>query len=245
MIHLILEQPGKEAQQVRKRLISSGGFTLLEVMVGVAIISLLTLLIYPAIGQARLAANRGKCMANQRQIGLGLQLYANDHAGEFPPTTHSTGSFRKERSWVFELAPYLDDVDRVRVCPSDEPRRQKRILDGGFTSYVLNDQVFDNYEHNSFLKIPRPTKTILLFILSMSRNPSATWDHVHGGGWNSWAAATYDIEPDRHRAGARSADRMKGSANYLYADGHVENISAKAFKNIFDQGINPAAVPTE
>jgi len=38
---------------------------------------------------------------------------------------------------------------------------------------------------------------------------------------------------------------MKGSANYLYADGHVENISAKAFKNIFDQGINPAAVPTE
>jgi prepilin-type N-terminal cleavage/methylation domain-containing protein/prepilin-type processing-associated H-X9-DG protein len=235
----------EKSQGFRGRFSSYCGFTLLELLVVIAILGLLVALAVPAVGEARVAANRGKCMANLRQIGLALQLYANDNGGEFPPTTHSTGSFRKEKSWVFELAPYLDDVDKVRVCPSDEPKRQKRILDGGFTSYVLNDQVFDDYQHSNFLRIPRPTKTILIFILSMSRNPSATWDHIHGAEWTSWDAATYDIEPDRHRSGARSKDRMKGSANYLYADGHVENISAKNFKSLFDQGINPAAVPTE
>lgn len=221
------------------------GFTLLELLVVISILGVLVALAVPALGDARVAANRGKCMGNQRQIGLALQVYANDHGGEFPPSTHTTGSFRKERSWVFELAPYLEEVDRVRVCPADEPQRQKKILDGGFTSYVLNDQVFDNYNHNRFMKIPRPAQTILLFILSANRNPSATSDHIHGGEWTSWVAALNDIEPDRHRSGDRSSDRTKGSANYLYADGHVENIRANEFKELFAQGINPAAVPTE
>ncbi len=55
-----------------------------------------------------------------------------------------------------------------------------------------------------------------------------------------------DIEPDRHRLGARSSDRQEGSANGTFStDGHAETISAKTFKKYFDDGINPAAVPTE
>lgn len=215
----------------------------MELLAVVAVLGILTALAIPAIGGARVAGQQAKCLANQRQIGLALQQYANDHDGEFPPTTHSTGALQKERSWVFELAPYLDAIDAVRVCPSDEPKRRKRILDGGFTSYVLNDQVFDRPEYNALLRIPRPAQTILLFILSANRNPSATWDHIHGEEWTSWAAALNDIEPDRHRVGARAADRMKGSANYLYADGHAENKSAREFKSLFDRGINPSDVP--
>lgn len=184
-------------------------------------------------------------MSNQRQIGLAMQLYANDHGGGLPPTMHITSSWRKEESWVFQLAPYLQNVDEVRVCPADEPERQKRILNGKFTSYVLNDLVFDDYQHNSFLKIPRPSETILMFILSANKNPTLTWDHIHGGEWTSWINALNDIEPDRHRAGGRAQNRLKGSANYLFADGHVENISAAEFKKKFDQGINPAAVPID
>jgi prepilin-type N-terminal cleavage/methylation domain-containing protein/prepilin-type processing-associated H-X9-DG protein len=221
------------------------GFTLLELMAVITVVGVLAVVAVPAIGEARVAGSRGKCMGNQRQIGLALQLYAGDHNGEFPPTTHTTGTFKKDRSWVFELAPYLEEVDAVRVCPSDDPARQKRILDGGFTSYTLNDQVFDTYEFNNLLKIPRPSKTFLLGILSANRVPSSTRDHIHGAEWTSWAAALNDIEPDRHRPGPRAADRLKGSANYLYADGHVENRSAKDFKSLFDQGINPSAVPKD
>ena len=219
------------------------GFTLLELLVVIVILGVLVALTAPLVAGVRVAANRSLCMSNQRQIGLALHLYANDNEGTFPPTMHSTSSWRKEESWVFQLAPYLSDVDEVRVCPSDEPERQKRILDGGFTSYALNDLVFDNDRYNRISKIPRPAQTLILFILSTNRKPSTTWDHIHGAEWTSWAASTYDIEPDRHRVGARAADRTEGSANYLYADGHVENISAKEFKSLFDQGINPALVP--
>lgn len=221
------------------------GFGLVEILVVLAILGVLVAIAIPVVDNALVAANRGKCVSNQRQIGLALQMYANEHEGRFPGTMHSTSYFRKEESWVFELAPYLGDVDKVRVCPADEPDRQQRILEGKFTSYVLNDQVFDDPRYNSPIKLPQPSKTILMFILSADRNPSQTWDHVHGGEWTSWAAALYDTEPDRHRSGERSDDRTKGSSNYLFADGHVENISAREFKGLFDQGINPAAVPTE
>jgi hypothetical protein len=110
--------------------------------------------------------------------------------------------------------------------------------------YVTNDLVFESHEHNILAKIPRPSQTILLFILSENRAASQTRDHIiHGAEWVSWPAALHDIEPDRHRVGARSPDRFKGSANYLDADGHAENIPAATLKVMFDRGINPAAVP--
>lgn len=221
------------------------GFTLVEILVVLLVMGLLAALVLPVLGSARMAANRTKCLSNQRQIGLALLNYANENAGMLPPTTHTTGSWKKERSWIFELAPYLDNVDEIRICPADPPARQKRIRDMKATSYVLNDLVFDSYEHNSLLKLPRPSKTLLMFTLSESRAPSLTRDHIHGGEWGSWTSALNDIEPDRHRVGARASNRLKGSANYLYADGRVENKSASELKSLFDRGINPAAVPAE
>jgi hypothetical protein len=128
----------------------------------------------------------------------------------------------------------------------EPPARQKRIRDLKATSYALNDLVVDNIDYNILAKIPRPSQTILLFILSENRAASQTRDHIiHGAEWVSWPAALHDIEPDRHRVGARSPDRFKGSANYLDADGHAENIPAATLKVMFDRGINPAAVPLD
>lgn len=220
------------------------GFTLLELLAVIAILGVMVALASPVVGKARSAAQQGKCLSNQRQVGTSLLLYANDHDGEFPPTTHSTGSFRKEQSWIFQLADYLEDVDAIRVCPADPKPRQEQILKMGATSYVLNDLVFDDFAFNRLIKIPYPSRTILLFILSESRAPSTTRDHIHGAEWTSWAAALNDIEPDRFRAGARASDRMEGAANYLYADGHAESRAAREFQASFDQGINPASVPT-
>jgi prepilin-type N-terminal cleavage/methylation domain-containing protein/prepilin-type processing-associated H-X9-DG protein len=220
-------------------------FTLIELLVVIAIIGILAGLIGAVAGHARMAANRAKCLSNQRQIGLALFSYANEHNGEFPPTTHTTGSRNKERSWIFELAPFLENVNEVRICPADPSARQKRIRDMNATSYLLNDLVFDSADFNRLFKIPRPSKTLLLAICSESRAPSITRDHIHGSEWRSYNAALSDIEADRHRIGSRAPNRLKGSANYLFADGHVENISAANFKRLFDQGINPAVVPTD
>lgn len=218
-------------------------FSLLELLVTLVLIGILTGLALAGIGGVSSAAEKAKCLSNQRQIGLALINYANEHDGEFPPTTHTTGSWKKERSWIFQLAPFLDNVNDVRVCPADPPARQKRIRDMNATSYLLNDLVFDSADFNRLLKIPRPSKTLLLAILSESRAPSITRDHIHGAEWTSWNAVLNDVEADRHRNGARAANRLKGSGNYLFADGHAENISAAEFKARLDSGINPAEVP--
>lgn len=215
----------------------------MELLIILAVVGVLATLILSAIGHGTVSANTVKCLSNQKQIGQALLNYAQEYQGSFPPTTHTTGSWRREQSWIFELAPFLGDVDAIRLCPADPPARQKRIRDLRATSYVLNDLVFDSPDYNNILKIPLPSRTLILFILSENRAPSTTRDHIHGSEWNSWTVALNDIEPDRHRRGSRDTSRLKGSANYLYADGHAANMAAADLKSFFDQGINPARVP--
>lgn len=218
-------------------------FTLVEILVVVAIIGALASVGMVAAGHMRAAAKRTACLSNQRQIGIAMVSFSTDNNGQFPVSTHSTGPIRRQQSWIFALAPYLGNVDDVRICPADSPRRQAQIRRIRATSYLMNDLVVDSPEYNRISNIPRPEKTMLLFCLSDDRAPSLTRDHIHGGGWSSWRAALNDIEPDRHRPGARSSKRTSGSANYMYVDGHVENIKAQELKSLFDQRINPAAVP--
>lgn len=233
----------------------SGGFTLLELLAVVAVIGVLACLAIPAISNGLMAANRAKCASNMRQIGTAMLLYANDHDGYLPPTTHSTGALGKQgryASWIYLLADYLDNMDRVRICPADNKERQKKILESdGLTSYVLNDLIFDSEEdpdlgtpaYNRVLSIPYPTRTIIMFNVSDDRAVNRGWDHAHCGEWTSWYGMLADVEVDRHRVGERSKDRLKGSANYLFLDAHVENITAKDMKKILDSGVNPGAIP--
>jgi prepilin-type N-terminal cleavage/methylation domain-containing protein len=53
------------------------GFTIIELLVVTSIITVLISLMMPAISQAREAANRGRCLANLKQIGIGYALYMN------------------------------------------------------------------------------------------------------------------------------------------------------------------------
>lgn len=218
------------------------GFTLLEMLIVIVILAILVGLIVPMISRATVSANTAKCASNLRQIGTGLMLYSAENAGFFPPTTHTTGSRRIEESWIYGIAEYLDNVDQVRVCPADPAKRRKRIIEQRASSYALNDLIFDNPEYHQAYRIPNRSHTFMAFILSENRAASRTWDHVHAEEWSAWNYALNDVEVDRHRVGARAEDRLKGSANYLFADGHVENIRAEEFKSFFDRGINPAEV---
>jgi len=190
-------------------------------------------------------AKQTACLSNQRQIGSAILLYANDNDGTLPQSTHTTGRRRVDESWIFTLAPYLENLDDIRICPADSPQRQQAIRNLKATSYVVNDLVFDDPTYFRLVAIPFPSRTLLMGILSESRAPSTTGDHIHGAEWTNWTNALQDVEPDRHRSGARAKDRLDGSANYLFADGHAEAITAKAFEKTFAEGINPASVPNE
>ena len=233
---------------------AAAGFSLVELLVVCAIVAGLAAVALPLFSSSRATANQAKCAANLRQIGTALLLYAGEHNGLLPVTAHTTGDTTLrlpngeriktvEASWVYRLAEYLGDVDAVRVCPADEPERQARIRQLKATSYLLNDLVFDADNGGRLQSLPFPAQTALAFI--SNRAVSRSGDHIHGAEWTSWAALNADIAPDRHRPGARSDDRLTGSSNYLYADGHVAAVAARELRRRLDAGENPAAIPME
>jgi len=60
------------------------GFTLIELLVVISIIALLLGLLLPALSRAREASRNAACANNLKQIGTGMELYADDSRGVYP-----------------------------------------------------------------------------------------------------------------------------------------------------------------
>jgi len=60
------------------------GFTLIELLVVIAIIAILAAILLPVFVRARENARIASCISNLRQIGLGLQMYAESYNGTGP-----------------------------------------------------------------------------------------------------------------------------------------------------------------
>lgn len=60
------------------------GFTLVELLVVIAVIAILSGLLLPALANGKAAAQRAACISNLRQVGIAIQTYASDHDGRIP-----------------------------------------------------------------------------------------------------------------------------------------------------------------
>ncbi len=67
-------------------------FTIIELLVVIGIIAVLLAILLPALETAREQANTTSCAANLNQIGVALQVYANENHGNWPRTVYQPGA---------------------------------------------------------------------------------------------------------------------------------------------------------
>jgi prepilin-type N-terminal cleavage/methylation domain-containing protein/prepilin-type processing-associated H-X9-DG protein len=202
-------------------------FTLVELLVVIAIIGVLIGLLLPAVQSAREAARSAQCKSQMRQIGLATLQFCDQHGGEFPRNFHSGAN----KSWVYGLAPYLESVDAIRICPSD-PLADER-LKAKSTSYVANDYIFNDLQPEivsdkvRYLRqVEATSKTMIAFEGADRRSASAQNEHAHASLWFTdfniqRGYVEFYIEQDI------ILERHATTSNYLFLDAHVEAIAGE------------------
>ena len=94
------------------------GFSFIELLVTVGILSVLASLLLPSLIHAKSKSKSIKCLSNARQLGIGLMLYVSDHEETYPPSAdYSAATDDPERIWNTKLIKYLEST-AVYACPS-------------------------------------------------------------------------------------------------------------------------------
>jgi prepilin-type N-terminal cleavage/methylation domain-containing protein len=125
-------------------------FTLIEVLVVIAVIAILAAMLLPVLSSAQARARRTTCMNNLKQINLGIRLYADENGDVLPNSGNLTYiTYREVIKGYAGLNGPSSPNDRIFACPADtffyneltgapvpSGRHQSAVY--GYTSYSFN-----------------------------------------------------------------------------------------------------------
>ncbi len=221
----------------------SKGFTLVELLVVVAIIAILMAILLPALRGARERARSVRCMSNTRNFAQALAQYAVEF-DEYVVVSHSW-SYPQGQAWPIELKGYLKNLE-VYWCPSAGKATQ---WDGEYFapydrrfSYGVNDWGWwesgldmglaasetapPTFVRKRMSAFKNPTEMIAF----LDSNASGVWDAVVDPGGDP---GSYDLD------GEGPGYRHMMGANVIFLDGHAQWFHVQYLVGDIYVNINP------
>jgi prepilin-type N-terminal cleavage/methylation domain-containing protein/prepilin-type processing-associated H-X9-DG protein len=219
-------------------------FTLIELLVVIAIIALLLAILLPALRRAKEQAKATRCLANMKQIGLAMHLYANDYnyllprAELRPGVAIYTGI---DMRWPVLFMPYVggqsdkfDHYYEVKIydCPSYPIKEQ--TVDYCSNAFDLKGTFDEFFGFTKMDDFPRHTTTIYLadyeyipdaahIKIILKDDPPNTMK-VKMQSLDVWHPNHLPSAPDSTRRVAR--DRHSKWLNCLFIDGHCGKMAS-------------------
>lgn len=226
-------------------------FSLVELLVVIALLALLLSILLPALSQTRHQARRAACAANLRQVGVAVHLYAQDFDDTIPfgpsgrPVTGSnfytvTGNVTSLLSLEdgapvglgLLLKDYVSHQQMVFFCPgADQPSEAREQLARVGTGQAQSDYY---YRHASVALLTGTPDTSHVRLSNLGRNSKG----------RPIAALVADVQFLAHSSLAafdvktRTSHQRKHS-NILFAAGHVTTAANRDDALTVDIGIAP------
>lgn len=218
------------------------GITLVELLIVIAIIAVLTALLFPVFAAARHASKASVCASNLRQLSKATLLYAQDYDECFPLAFYRVGGGTNAclRTVWGCLYPYLKDY-RVALCPADtqptdltalrmarpvatplcagEPTHASLMPNWCLT---VNAATYPEVPSVSLARLPFPTSTGFWFDGWLGSSDGARFEPASGIDPRHGHRVGV---PDRVMAGEES--RYHGRVQASFVDGHVRAFMAR------------------
>ena len=222
-------------------------FTLIEILVVIAIIGVLTAILLPAVQAARAAARSTQCASRMRQNVLAVHLY-HDSLKKLPPA-NIVSNWPMQMTWFGEvnyatnkvrtdiglLAPFMERNATVQKCPSWDENSVTPLYESANGGYGYNlaigqsvwsqDNAGNWVQRQSLTRMSNFKSTSTTVVLS----DSARVQLPYGDQTASIVTENFYISgPARTISEPSSHFRHQGKvANVAFLDGHVEAVLEK------------------
>ncbi len=211
-------------------------FTLIEILIVIAIIAVLISMLLPAIAGGRESARKLACLSNQRQIGMALMFYADEFDQWIPRAAGQV----PDVSWAMATRPYLDNRATWEEPLGDwyseapyfhDPSRAPDDLHQ--LHYVNNGLRFDDQgrfrgERQMWRSFKGPFPSTTMYLTAYAEDPNNVYYRraYHRNATDFSISQLYDMFQRRHVDGNDNSIRQLptrhgNGANVLYLDGHA------------------------